>query len=209
MSTIPISIRRGRGVSRISPGGATTRPASRHDFSTTNEPYHRAARRRAPACCRCRRPPRLTSLARASRTRVFLATTQFIVSSSFLIGNSDGPSQILLNSVAALFVLDADKLLAECFSTPWKQRTAEAKGERQEMSAFLEGHAQSISARCIGERWASTLSFVNFIYLITVAAALLWQVRPIVSTDLQAWLADTRLIPRLMPRHMPRFMPRG
>ena len=44
---------------------------------------------------------------------------QFTIASSFLIGCSDGPAQILLNSVAALFILDCDDLLAAAFDAPW------------------------------------------------------------------------------------------
>ena len=50
----------------------------------------------------------------------------FIVSSSFLIGCSDGPAQILLNSVAMLFILDVDDLLAKALDAPWKSQVGES-----------------------------------------------------------------------------------
>ena len=42
--------------------------------------------------------------------------SQFILSTSFMIGCSDGPMMILLNSVASLFILDSDDLVAEVHS---------------------------------------------------------------------------------------------
>ena len=45
---------------------------------------------------------------------------QFVMSTAHLIGCSDGPADILLNSVAALFILDADDLIAQASGrAPW------------------------------------------------------------------------------------------
>ena len=45
---------------------------------------------------------------------------QFVMSTAYLIGCSDGPADILLNSVAALFILDADDLIAQAGGrAPW------------------------------------------------------------------------------------------
>ena len=100
---------------------------------------------------------------------------QFVVSSSFLIGCSDGPAEILLNSVAALFILDADDLLAECFTPPWKDRHDEARVARARRLVFIETHLERITTRCIKQHWAHWLNLANGVYAAAVGVVLLWQ----------------------------------
>ena len=64
---------------------------------------------------------------------------QFVMSTAYLIGCSDGPADILLNSVAALFILDADDLIAQASGrAPWSGVHGQREAARQSADSELE-----------------------------------------------------------------------
>ena len=64
---------------------------------------------------------------------------QFVMSTAHLIGCSDGPADILLNSVAALFILDADDLIAQASGrAPWSGVHGQREAARQSADSELE-----------------------------------------------------------------------
>ncbi len=97
----------------------------------------------------------------------------FIVSSSFLIGCSDGPAQILLNSVAMLFILDVDDLLAKALDAPWKSQSF-FQPESREREAMVREQFGRIAARVVRLRLGRFLHGASAIYLFSVMGLVLW-----------------------------------
>ena len=76
---------------------------------------------------------------------------QFVMSTAHLIGCSDGPADILLNSVAALFILDADDLIAQASGrAPWSGVHGEREAARQSADHELE-RAFTFASRLVTE----------------------------------------------------------